>query len=69
VLKGYGATFAHGVDSFDKLMTAARSLEGSPDAAARLADLRSAALADEDGVELQARLGRLAATGFPALIG
>ncbi len=59
VLKGYGATYAHGSESFEKLMAAAGSLEGSGGAAARLAELRAAALADEDGVELQARLERL----------
>ena len=56
VLKGYGATHQHGSESFDKLMGAARSLAGTPDAAARLAQLRSAALADEDGSTLQAGL-------------
>ncbi len=56
VLKGYGATWAHGSDSFQKLMTAARSLIGASDAAARLADLRSAALADETGEALDAEL-------------
>ena len=37
-------------------MTAARALVGTPDAARRLADLRSAALADEDGARLRAKL-------------
>jgi indolepyruvate ferredoxin oxidoreductase beta subunit len=57
VLKGYGATYAHGSESFEKLMTAARSLSG-PDGAARLAELREAALADEHGVELDGTLAR-----------
>jgi indolepyruvate ferredoxin oxidoreductase beta subunit len=56
VLKGYGSTWEHGSESFETLMGAARSLLGSPDAAARLADLRAAALADEDGAMLQAKL-------------
>ncbi|TSD94231.1 indolepyruvate oxidoreductase subunit beta family protein [Skermania sp. ID1734] len=56
VLKGYGATYAHGNDSFEKLMTAATDLVGTPDAAERLADLRVAALADEDGARLRAKL-------------
>jgi indolepyruvate ferredoxin oxidoreductase beta subunit len=56
VLKGYGATYAHGSESFEKLMTAARSLAGSEDAAARLAELRTAALADEHGTALDAQL-------------
>lgn len=56
VLKGYGATYAHGSESFAKLMTAAGSLAGSGGAASRLAELRSAALADENGVALDAML-------------
>lgn len=56
VLKGYGATYAHGSDSFEKLMTAARALAGTPGAAARLEDLRLAALADEDGAALAAKI-------------
>ncbi|RVW02415.1 indolepyruvate oxidoreductase subunit beta family protein [Rhodococcus spongiicola] len=56
VLKGYGATYEHGNDSFEKLMSAADELIGSADAAARLADLRAAALADEDGARLRAKL-------------
>jgi indolepyruvate ferredoxin oxidoreductase, beta subunit len=59
VLKGYGATYEHGGDSFEKLMTATRSLVGSPDAASRLAALRSAALADEDGARLRAKLATM----------
>jgi indolepyruvate ferredoxin oxidoreductase, beta subunit len=59
VLKGYGATYEHGGDSFDRLMTATRSLVGSTDAASRLAALRSAALADEDGTRLRAKLATM----------
>ena len=56
VLKGYGATYAHGSESFERLMTAARSFAGSADAAPRLAELRLAALADENGEALDAAL-------------
>jgi indolepyruvate ferredoxin oxidoreductase beta subunit len=56
VLKGYGATYAHGNDSFAKLMQAARSLGDGGRAPARLAALREAALADEDGATLDAVL-------------
>ncbi len=55
VLKGYGSTYEHGTESFTTLMDAARRLIGKPDAAARLARLRDAALADEDGAMLQAK--------------
>jgi indolepyruvate ferredoxin oxidoreductase beta subunit len=56
VLKGYGATHAHGKDSFAKLMRAARALSGRPGAAARLARLREAALGDENGTDLETEL-------------
>lgn len=58
VLKGYGATWEHGVKSFTALMEAARRLPGTPDAAARLSALRDAALADEDGAHLELQLAQ-----------
>ena len=57
VLKGYGATYEHGNDSFGLLMTAAcepHRREG--ESAAVLARLREASLADEDGVALRTQL-------------
>ena len=56
VLKGYGETWAHGWDSFQKLMAAADQLRGVEDAAPRLAELRAAALADEAGLTLDSKL-------------
>ena len=61
VLKGYGSTYAHGSDSFAALMGAAERLAGDDRAAARLAELRDAALADEDGAALQSGIARLQA--------
>ena len=61
VLKGYGATWEHGAESFATLMGAARSLRGTPDAAARLARLRTAALADEDGKHLELQMAQTVA--------
>ncbi|WCB93366.1 hypothetical protein DSM104299_02079 [Baekduia alba] len=61
VLKGYGATYEHGSESFAKLMQAAGRLDGAKDAASRLADLRAAALADEGGAALDAKLVGLGA--------
>jgi indolepyruvate ferredoxin oxidoreductase beta subunit len=61
VLKGYGATWEHGMESFTTLMDAARTLRGRPDAAQRLAALRSAALADEDGKHLELQMAQTAA--------
>ncbi len=59
VLKGYGATYEHGGDSFGKLMSAAHALVGSPGAVTSLAGLRDAALADEDGARLDAKLATM----------
>ncbi|ANS28022.1 indolepyruvate oxidoreductase subunit B [Rhodococcus opacus] len=59
VLKGYGATYEHGGDSFGKLMSAAHALVGSPGAVTSLAVLRDAALADEDGARLDAKLAAM----------
>ena len=56
VIKGYGETFDHGMQSFDKLLVAARRLAGEPDAASRLAKYRHAALSDEDGQSLEMAL-------------
>jgi indolepyruvate ferredoxin oxidoreductase beta subunit len=66
VLKGYGATYAHGSESFAKLLAAARTLTARHDAAAVLAELRAAALADEHGQELDAKLAELSAERTPA---
>ncbi|WP_433170502.1 indolepyruvate oxidoreductase subunit beta family protein [Actinoallomurus sp. CA-150999] len=59
VLKGYGATYEHGGESFDLLMTAARALPVTAASAERLKHLRAAALADEDGAKLRAELAAL----------
>jgi indolepyruvate ferredoxin oxidoreductase beta subunit len=56
VLKGYGSTYEHGSESFALLMKAADELAGTDGAAARLAELHEAALADEDGTKLKAEL-------------
>jgi indolepyruvate ferredoxin oxidoreductase beta subunit len=60
VLKGYGATHEHGRESFTLLMQAVDAFTGSDDDAARLARLRTAALADEDGATLRSALGQRA---------
>ncbi|WP_224401954.1 indolepyruvate oxidoreductase subunit beta family protein [Pseudonocardia sp. ICBG1034] len=65
VLKGYGETYAHGNDSFALLNQAARQLRGRTDAAAVLARLRSAALADEDGAALRQQLS---GAGLPTTV-
>ncbi|MBV8704506.1 MAG: hypothetical protein JO118_12440, partial [Acetobacteraceae bacterium] len=52
LVKGYGETHARGWANFQRLMEKADRLAGDPGAAARLASLRAAALADEDGQAL-----------------
>ncbi|MFD1710799.1 indolepyruvate oxidoreductase subunit beta family protein [Ottowia sp. GY511] len=49
LVKGYSDTHARGQSRFDRLMHAARRLEGRPEAAARLRELREAALKDAEG--------------------
>jgi indolepyruvate ferredoxin oxidoreductase beta subunit len=60
LLKGYGDTFEHGLANFERLMTAVPALRGQADAAARMATLRMAALADEKGCALDVEMARLA---------
>jgi indolepyruvate ferredoxin oxidoreductase beta subunit len=55
LVKGYSDTHARGASKFDRLMRASGLLKGRPDAAADLAVLRNAALADPQGLQLQQR--------------
>lgn len=55
LVKGYSDTHARGMSKFDWLMRAALLLHGRPDAAAQLAGLRAAALADPEGTQLRRR--------------
>jgi indolepyruvate ferredoxin oxidoreductase beta subunit len=64
VLKGYGSTYEHGGESFALLMKAADTLEGTPDAGPRLAELHDAALADESGDKLQEELADVEAAAI-----
>ena len=52
LVKGYSDTHARGQSKFDKLLHAAMLLQGRPHAAADLAALRTAALADPMGARL-----------------
>ncbi len=65
VLKGYGATHAHGTESFERLMAAVPALRASDAPGPQLAALRAAALKDEDGHALTAALSARGLT--PAL--
>ncbi|MBU3737745.1 MAG: indolepyruvate oxidoreductase subunit beta family protein [Rhodoferax sp.] len=55
LVKGYSDTHARGQSRFDRLVRAAERLQGRADAAAALASLRAAALADPLGAQLQQR--------------
>jgi len=59
VLKGYGETHERGWRSFEVLMRAADGLVGSAGSAHRLRALHEAALQDEDGCALKARLAEI----------
>ncbi len=60
LVKGYSDTHARGTSKYQRLTLAASHLLGQPDAAARLAKLRTAALADDDqGSHLDQLLGTL----------
>ena len=63
LVKGYSDTHARGSSKFDRLLRAAGLLKGRPDAAADLAALRTAALADPQGLQLKQRWALL---GLPA---
>jgi indolepyruvate ferredoxin oxidoreductase beta subunit len=56
VLKGYGETYANGNRNFNAIVAAMPRLKGIPNAAARLKELREAALADERGQKLSEAL-------------
>ena len=55
LVKGYSDTHARGEAKFDKLLRAAKLLQGRPQAAADLAALQAAALADPQGQQLTQR--------------
>ena len=63
LVKGYSDTHARGSSKFDRLLRAAGLLKGRPAAAADLAALRAAALADPQGTQLKQRWALL---GLPA---
>ncbi|GAB3628844.1 indolepyruvate oxidoreductase [Pandoraea terrae] len=62
LVKGYGDTHARGMHSFTAIEAALPALRGLPDAAARVCELREAALADDTGKRLSDLL-----TGLPAV--
>jgi len=59
LVKGYGDTYALGSRNFERLMQALPRLRQMDNPAARLRDLREAALADDTGKKLEAALSKL----------
>jgi indolepyruvate ferredoxin oxidoreductase beta subunit len=56
LVKGYSDTHARGLSKFDRVMAAAKRLEGRDDAALWVRRLRDAALKDEEGAALDGAL-------------
>jgi indolepyruvate ferredoxin oxidoreductase beta subunit len=56
LVRGYGETHERGARHFDLLLTKAREMRGNAGAAARIRDLRAAAIADEEGLALKQAL-------------
>jgi indolepyruvate ferredoxin oxidoreductase beta subunit len=52
LVRGYGDTHDRGEGAFTRILQRAVDLVGAPDAAATVAGLREAALADEQGTRL-----------------
>lgn len=61
LVKGYGDTHANGLRNFTRIMDTIDALAGKPGVAVRLANLREAALKDDDGRTLDAALTEPAA--------
>lgn len=56
LIKGYGSTHRNGLANFEAIMEHVSAIRELPDAAARVSELRQAALADENGEKLRASL-------------
>ena len=59
LIKGYSDTHARGLSKFDRVVEGALMVAGRPDAADWVKRLRSAALADEDGSDLNGALATI----------
>jgi indolepyruvate ferredoxin oxidoreductase beta subunit len=59
LVKGYGDTHERGWSSFSQISSIAPSLVSEPEGAARLRDLREAALADDSGAQLERAIASL----------
>ena len=62
LVKGYGDTHARGWTHFRQISSLAPNLVGNPDSAARLRALREAALADDNGAQLERAISHLGST-------
>jgi indolepyruvate ferredoxin oxidoreductase beta subunit len=59
LVKGYGDTHERGWSSFSQISSLVPNLVGDPGSAARLRALREAALADDNGVQLERAISNL----------
>ena len=66
LVKGYGETHHRGAENFRRVMAAADTIAGRPEAARQLAQLRQAALADPEGEGLAKALHEIGAAPAPA---
>jgi indolepyruvate ferredoxin oxidoreductase beta subunit len=62
LVKGYGDTHERGWSSFSRISSLVPTLVGDPGGAARLRALRTAALADDQGAQLERAISQLGAT-------
>jgi indolepyruvate ferredoxin oxidoreductase, beta subunit len=60
LVKGYGETHERGTANLDRILAKAQSLQGSAAAAGQIRELRAAALADDQGIELSKALAAAA---------
>jgi len=60
LIKGYGDTHERGLRNFETIFSVFDQEPISGDTAQRIANLRNAALADEDGLQLRETLQRVA---------
>jgi indolepyruvate ferredoxin oxidoreductase beta subunit len=60
LIKGYGDTHARGVKNFNRIMETMDGRPASSETTSLVAELRTAALADEDGAQLEERLAKVA---------
>jgi len=59
LIKGYGETHERGLGNFRRIMALIKNVQNDADAASVIADLRGAALKDEEGIALNAAIQKI----------